>query len=337
MPNQNDFSFRPPGTDTEPSPVQLPTRGERRIVPTPISSGNVIANAIPADFDIRAALRPFTDFVVVKIPHRGVDVSGRPDPNLPAYYRFLINPANVTVSRRTLDSQSLTRAGWLFGVWGEDFIQISLSGKTAGQYFAKGLTDYFQEFTLSYRNLQQLMLVFDNNGYFFEGEKAGEGPLAADFTRRRIKMHQDVQLTVGNFIWYGMFETLTISQDAESPYLADFNLSFIAWKERFRSGSPYRNSGTNDIQRGHSYGAYEHYGQLETQRLVQDQKDGGISNSDLLGQFPTNQDVRLISPAETSAIQQNVSIQANPSGYDYSPTEQIIRPTESYWNGFTLG
>jgi len=163
------------------------------------------------------------------------------------------------VNRQTLDAQAFARSGWQIGVWGEDSIQISLTGKTAGQYFAFGTTDKYQPFTESYRNLEQLQVVFENNGYFFEGEQPVEGPLGggADFTRRIIKMHADVELIVGNFMWYGMFESLTVSQDAETPFLMNFQISFIAWKERFRQGSPYKDTIHNDIKRGHDYGAWK--------------------------------------------------------------------------------
>ena len=100
------------------------------------------------------------------------------------------------------------------------------------------------------------VIVFENNGYWFEGEEANEGPLAPGFTRRRIKKHQDVQLVVANYIWYGMFDSLTLTLDAEHPYRAEFSLSFLAWKERTRQSSPYSQWGIqNNVERGHSYGA----------------------------------------------------------------------------------
>jgi hypothetical protein len=254
----------------EVSPVQLPIRGEKRIIPSLVTieaTEAEIVDGIAAggqdpstrdttiDYDsfvISAAMRPFVDYIVVRIPHRGFtnDVA---DTSQSAVFRFLINPATVQISHTTLDGQSMTRAGWQFGVWGDDVVVITLSGSTAGQYFSLGLTDLFQEFTQSYRNLKQLEMVYENNGYWFEGEQLGEGPLAADFTRRRIKMHQDVELVCGNFIWSGMFDSLTVSQDADKPFQANFTITFMAWKERFRTSSPYIDSIHNDVQRGHTW------------------------------------------------------------------------------------
>jgi hypothetical protein len=273
MAQASDFSdVLPPYGDHELSPIQLPTRGEWALQPVPITP-SAIDNAGPGaavgdvnipnarNFTIRAALYPYVDYVVVRLPHRGLTSTGAADPTQAAYYRFLINPSSVSVSKQTEDSQTMARAGWQFGVWGEGFTTISLSGKTAGQYFTNGLTNYFKEFTLSYRNLQQLMLVFGNNGYFYEGEVSGSPSSYAQqaFQRRRIKLHQDVELMVGNFIWHGMFQSLTVTQDADTPFLANFELKFMAWKEQYRSSSPYHNGKPNTIQRGHSYGEYTQY------------------------------------------------------------------------------
>lgn len=267
------------GIQTNVSPQQLPVRGEKRIINAPTSPATitnefngVLGDNAPShfydtgrtqlvdqdDFNVTAALSPYTDYLLVRLYNRGLGGNGQPS-GMPAVYRFLINPSQVVVNRNTLDAQAFARSGWQVGVWGEDSLQISLTGKTAGQYFAFGTTDRYQPFTESYRNLEQLQVVFENNGYWFEGEQSAEGPLGAgpEFARRVIKMHSDVELVVGNFIWYGMFESLTISQNAETPFLMDFQISFIAWKERFRKQSPYKDTIHNDIKRGHDYGTWQ--------------------------------------------------------------------------------
>jgi len=274
MANANDISdvqSQAAGGNTRTSVKTLPIRGEKRILPVPINP-TAIGSAVNqtythgkaakpnivqySDFYIHAALKPYVDYVYIRILNRGQSATGTPDPTTSATYRFLINPSQVQVSRSTLDAQAFARAGWQFGVWGEDMVQITLVGKTAGQYWAFGTTDLYQQYTQSYRNMEQLQVVFENNGYWFEGEQINEGPLAADFARRRIKMQQDVELTVGNFIWPGMFESLELSQNAEAPFLVDFTLSFIAWKERYRPSSPYPLQIKNDLQRGNSYNVY---------------------------------------------------------------------------------
>lgn len=278
-PNTNDISTAPvirPQGSQDMTLNLLPTRGEKVLVPSPVtvtqeshilsrgfSKGQpttfqypLSVSQLQGDFDLTAALAPLTDFVVIYVQNRGTDNQGNPDQSSNAVFRFLINPATISISHTTLNSESFDRSGFQFGVWGEDMVRISLSGKTPGQYFSLGLTDEFAEYSESYRNLEQIQDVFENNGYWFEGEAANYGNTAANFTRRAIKMHQDVILAVKEFIWYGMFETFEWSQDANNPYLATWNLSFIAWKEQFRADSPYYNALANNVQRGNAYSVY---------------------------------------------------------------------------------
>lgn len=351
MPNPNDISdvqTQSQGGNVNNSPKTLPIRGEKRILPVPINpsamsdqfeqqydasgmnspedSGYANTGRTELvqydDFYVHAALRPYVDYVTIRILNRGQSASGSPDPSTNATYRFLINPSQVQISRSTLDAQAFARSGWQFGVWGEDSVAITLTGKTAGQYWAFGITDRYQQYSQSYRNLEQLQVVFENNGYWFEGEQTAEGPLAANFARRRIKMHQDVELTVGNFIWYGMFEQLEISQNAEAPFLADFQLTFVAWKERYRPTSPYNDLIKNDVQRGHSYSAYQ--SSIDPQVVAQ-----GLPAStrippslgDVVGLAPpASPNVNPNTPSVATANTVPALPSASPNTSDYTPT-----------------
>jgi hypothetical protein len=286
--NTNDIStpsvIRPQGAQDMTLNL-LPTRGEKQLIPSPVTvtqasqiirqgfskgqstrvSSALSVSSLQEAFELSAALEPLTDFVTIVMQNRGVDNQGNPAPSTNAVFRFLINPASVSISHSTLDSESFARSGWLFGVWGDDFVRISLSGKTPGQYFILGTTDEFAEYTESFRNLEQLTDVFENNGYWFEGESVNYGNALSSggnvtapsaFTRRIIKMHQDVLLTVKEFIWNGMFESFEWSQDANNPFLADFTLTFLAWTESFRSDSPYINALPSAAQRGNAYSAF---------------------------------------------------------------------------------
>ena len=242
----------------------LPIRGEKCFIPITVPSqlgnvGGIVGVKISEqDLETTAALTaPYGDYVRLRIPGRGTTETGKPDPNASIYFQFLINPAQITITRQQLDAQAMARAGWQLGVWGEDFISISMEGKTPGRYFANGLTDAYADFSMSYRHLEALEVFVENNGYWFEGEQSAEGPLAtAGFTRRQIKMHSDVELSVGEFIWSGMFESLTVREDSQTPFLMNFSLSFIAWKEAFFRETPYLNPINKSMQRGHTSDAY---------------------------------------------------------------------------------
>ena len=247
-------------------PIDLPTRGENINIVAPANT-NVFPQTIPNsagidpsfnfadsitsdDYFETYAKSTLTDYVTIKI--RGRKDSYNTDRDL--VYRFLINPESLTISRDTIDAQSMTRAGWQMGVWGENFIKISGKGTTAGQYFASTLNDAFGEYSASYRNMQSLVTLFENNGYWFEGEQFDNGPLSSNLSRRRIKKHSDVIFQVGNFIWFGMFQSLTVTETADTPFFNTFSFNFIAWKERYSQSSPWTsNMSTSDNYLGHAY------------------------------------------------------------------------------------
>lgn len=324
----------------------LPIRGEKRVIPS-FDSLNVAAAAVmagagangtspsksknpvqPSDFFISAAKKAFKDYISIRLQHRGYK-NGKPDTTSPALFRFLITPESAQVTKTTLDAQAFTRAGWQFGLWGEDVTQITMNGTTPGQYFSLGLTDEFALFTQSYRNFQQLQMVFENNGYWFEGEEAGSGPLAAGFTRRRIKTHADVELTVGNFIWHGMFESLAVTQNGDTPFGVSFNLTFIAWKERYRSNSPYWDSIHNDTQRGHSYKNFTTSPMSSTSKDLHDQiaKAPPVIQQEsaaLLGDM-------LVSPAEVAAQADDSRPTVSSDVMDTTPMDRVFFPRNYHW------
>ena len=376
MPQQNNnidnlSDVRPDsGTQGNVSPQQLPIRGEKRIIASPIDpiDANIVfdiqylaSGQTPPDFkgyanpnqrqdlvdqddfNVHAALAPYTDYILVRLYNRGLGGNGQPD-NAPAVYRFLINPSQVVVNRTTIDGQAFARSGWQIGVWGEDSFMVNLTGKTAGQYFAFGTTDRYQGFTESYRNLEQLQVVFENNGYWFEGEQLAEGPLGADFARRIIKMHSDVELVVGNFIWYGMFDTLTISQNAETPFLMDFQLSFVAWKERYRKQSPYKDTIHNDIKRGHDYGtwqpaslAWQQPQSLSTVSLALTPNTVAPPLGVPVVRVVPPKQPKLVAPAVSSAEASNLFAQVSPDANDTTYTDPVINFSNPLnfgtWNG----
>lgn len=242
MSSQNNISDLSPRPNQDVSLFALPIRAEKLFLITPTNSeGTHMTGALPG----------LWEYILIRIAGRGTDSTGASNPNLAAYYQFLINPASLQVSRQTLEAQSLAKGGWQFGLWGEDFITVTLEGKTPARYSNYGLSDLDTPYTLSYRNLEALEVIFENNGYWFEGEQAFDGVMGSQLSHRQIKMHTDVELMAGEFIWNGMFESLQISDNAESPFLSSFTLVFIAWNERYRAGTPYLDPIDGAVVRGH--------------------------------------------------------------------------------------
>jgi hypothetical protein len=209
----------------------LPIRSDKTVFSFP-------AAVADANTQLTAA-RPslYTDYALIRIYGRNPTTPGTYSASDTATYHFLINPSDVQIARTTGDSQAFTRSGTVNGVRGEDPFVVSVSGKTPGKYYDFGTTDYYTEYSLSYRNLLALELLVENNGCWFEGEGINQGT-----TARQIKMHGVMELVIGDFIWEGLFDSFQIAEDASSPFLVSYSLEFLVLRERFRSVSPYPNS-----------------------------------------------------------------------------------------------
>lgn len=236
-------SLLPSGSRDWPSANPLPIPSGRFIETFPVTSSMVKGSSWDIeDFTLNNSSPADMEYILIRLPRRGPGGS-------PMTFSFMVNPSSIHVNYTTVDSQSMVRSGWTFGVWGDNMIEITMEGSTGGYYFANGLEYSSKENTLAYRNLMSLMAIVCNNGNWFEGEEMGS---ANDtYARMRIKSHEDVQLIYNNFIWYGMFTALTVSETADTPYRDTFSLSFTAWKERFRSSSPNLDSVHNGY-RGHT-------------------------------------------------------------------------------------
>ena len=193
-----------------------------------------------------------TDYISITLRDRAYTSATSPD----LKFKFLVNPNTLQMNRQTVDGESMTRAGMQSGVWG-DTLDISLAGQTAGQYFAGTLVDTNRDQSLSYTNLVQLMAVYENNGMWFEGEVAAQQQLGTTpWALKQIQLQADVILRWQNFIWHGCFTEMSLDEDATHPYICKFSLSFMAWKERFSTDSPWLNSLPNNQYFGHSYENY---------------------------------------------------------------------------------
>ena len=226
------------------------------------SPGNVgLANAVKAlsalDFLQTLRMDP-ARYAAGLTDYMSITLRDRAGTGQPLIFKFLINPNTIQMNRQVVDAETMTRSGMLMGIWG-DTLDVTMSGQTAGQYFAGVLVDGSQAYSLSYLNLMQLVSVYENNGSWFEGEILQNGLTSvptSPLTRHQIQMQADVQLVWQNHIWYGCFTDLSIDQDAEHPHVCKFSLSFMTWKERFKSSSPWRNSLENRGYFGHAYEIY---------------------------------------------------------------------------------
>jgi hypothetical protein len=252
---------------------ELPTRSSKLIsrveaaFPSIIIQGDqgpISQRVLPSDWEQTLVHDPalyaagLTDFIYIELKGRGLGGGA-------LRKKFLVNPNTITVHNDVRDSESMTRGGWQVGVWGE-LGTVNMSGWTAGRYFAGRLVDTYSPFSASYRDLQDLVAVYENNGNFYEGEEffTPDIPLAA--SRKQIKYHADVTLAFGNFLWDGYFTDLRVDDMADHPWVSKYTLGFQILAERYAGTSPWRSSIQPDVQyRGHAWELYNKQAALAQQ------------------------------------------------------------------------
>ena len=234
--------------------ISLVQNSIRNIV---VQGANGPINQTLTDFDWQQTLvhdpalyaAGLTDYIYIELKGRGwgVDLGGA------LRKKFLVNPNTVSIHNDVHDTESMTRGGWQVGVWGE-LGTVSLSGMTAGRYFAGRHADTYSNLSAGYRDLQDLVAVYENNGNYYEGETASSSSIPLAASRKQIKAHADVTLAFGNFLWSGYFTELKVDDSVEHPWASEFTLGFQILNERYASTSPWRNSLQPKVQyRGHAW------------------------------------------------------------------------------------
>jgi len=137
-------------------------------------------------------------------------------------FTLLINPETWNVSKTQSHNESYTRKGWVVQLWGPNQDTISSTGRTAAMMNAPvGLDNFNAEMSMGYHNFLSLMLVYRNNGYKFEDA------LAVNELTRVVKMVYGVEIEYDNQILMGHFNNFTLDEDAEHPYVFNYNFEFI--------------------------------------------------------------------------------------------------------------
>lgn len=243
----------------------VPTRAAKNIVPrisdlqwlsVQSTEGAFRRVVVPDDYRLSKVRNPatyaagLTDFIYIELPGRGTGGS-------PLRKKFLVNPDSISVQYDVKDSESMARGGWMVGVWGE-VGTVSVSGWTAGRYFAQRLVDTYSIYSPSHRDLLDLVAVYENNGIFFEGEDADSSSVNLSVARTQIQCHANVTFKFGNFVWDGYFTDLKLDDEAPRPFVTRFTLNFQILAERYTSESPWGGSiqpGTKF--RGHAWEVYQ--------------------------------------------------------------------------------
>jgi hypothetical protein len=144
--------------------------------------------------------------------------------NLPDKYKvpdlvMKINPQNLSCTYSQLINRKRTLGGFIEEHWGEQFDMISASGKT-GQFFGvNGLTNANRRDTEAYRNFENLIAIYRNNGSLFHESS------------NKIIAQGSVVMNYDNCIYKGYFENFSISEIAEKQFELTYNFSFKVTQE----------------------------------------------------------------------------------------------------------
>lgn len=146
-----------------------------------------------------------------------------------------VNPRQMDFSSQKLITKIQTHGGFVNQHWGEGTRVISFSGVTGGfKRLYTGLTSTTgnnfggnRRQSINYDVFLDLLALFKNNGsvYDVNGKIVFQGA---------IKMYFD------GFSYIGWFDSFTVEENAEKPFMFNFNMSFTVKDERWLARStPY--------------------------------------------------------------------------------------------------
>jgi len=128
-----------------------------------------------------------------------------------------INPNELSISYSKIINRARTLEGFIEEHWGDDLNTISGNGKTAMFFGDRGLTVGQRRDTESFGNFLKLIQIYSNNGVDLNSE-------SKSVKVGRVRMQYDYK------VYDGYFESLTITETAEDPFLLSYEFSFKVLK-----------------------------------------------------------------------------------------------------------
>lgn len=159
----------------------------------------------------RNAILPMT--IAIGGPQRGQRIQ----------FTMLINPYTMNQSKTASVFNSLTRKGYVSQIWGSNSDLISATGTSAAfMVSGEGLTTEGRRRSFAYANTMALLYAYRNNGY----ELVDPTVLEKSFTNV-IHVVSGVEITYDSHSYMGHFNNFTLDENAEKPYLFDYNFEFV--------------------------------------------------------------------------------------------------------------
>ena len=137
-------------------------------------------------------------------------------------FTMLINPSTMNYGKTNAVLTAYTRKGWIPQIWGANQPILSSTGKTAA-FMAPtvGLTSLMKKYSFGFLNFMGLVAAFKNNGYrLFDQTKVRN-------LTRVINVVQGIEISFDGQIFMGHFNTFTMDEVADTPFLFNYQFEFI--------------------------------------------------------------------------------------------------------------
>lgn len=137
-------------------------------------------------------------------------------------FTMLINPNSLNHGKTHTVNSAYTRLGWIPQIWGLNQDTIQATGKTA-MFMAPsaGATTDLKKYTFGFLNFMALVAAYKNNGY------RAYDPVSDSKITRIITTVQGVELSYDGQIYMGHFNTFSLDESEENPFIFDYNFEFV--------------------------------------------------------------------------------------------------------------
>jgi hypothetical protein len=137
----------------------------------------------------------------------------------------LINPESLDIKCTPKVTESRLRnvdyrdGGYVLQAHHDELDILSASGKSALFYSNDGLTSDDRESSYGWRNIQQLLAIYKNNGMNMNSRPGRKGTALIDSVGKMLIVYD-------GFLYRGSFESFSINELADKPFNLEFSFDF---------------------------------------------------------------------------------------------------------------
>lgn len=181
-----------------------------------------------------------------KLEQKGnkVNLGASPGTGVDITFMMLISPESMNVGKTGSTQFHYTRKGYITQLWGHNQDTITANGRTAAFWLpSEGLTNHLRKYTVGFLNFMALVNAYKNNGYRMVDRTQ------LNRATRVIDVVHGITITYDGNSFMGHFNNFTLDEDAEHPFLLNYNFEFIV--SAYNSPSSGDSGGMNEL-----YGHY---------------------------------------------------------------------------------